>query len=506
MTAYETQDSNATGLSLAKEVSLGVLSGGAVWIPREPNTYKSFGGSYKLIARQPINASRQSNKGVITDSDADGAWQEDTTYTNLQEIIEGVMFAAMRRKAELSVAIVDATSHAYQPASGGGAYTAGDLLYAKGFAAAANNGLKLVSGSPGAASIPSATGGLVTAAGNTGIISRVGFQFAADDLTATNNGGFLTLGATIKDLTTLGLIPGEWVFLGGDAGGAGFATDELFGYGRVGSISATQLVLDKFSGVSATDAGAGKSIQLFFGRLIKNESDPSLIVRTSYCAERTLGFEATDSAAQQAEYLYGSVINTLVETLNGADKATHDITLLSTQYKTTTSAEGLLPGTRPVLVSSGAFNTSTDLPTIRMTIAGQSAPLFARLTDMSLTINNNAKANKALGTLGAFSISTGLFEVSATLGAYFATVDAVAAIRNNNSVTLDAVLARDNTAIIWDLPLITLGDGAIKVAPNEPITLSLSVDAARASLLNPLTDYTLMIGFMDYVPNLGMNT
>lgn len=503
MTQRFSQESNSTGLSIALETTLGTVDGSAIWITREPNTYGDFGGSLKLVARQPINASRQSRKGVTTDLDASGKWQEDLTYANTQTIIEGIMFAAFRTKHELKTSAVVNSTHAYTVASGGAAFVAGAMLFAKGFGKTANNGLKKVTSGASTSIVVTDTG--VQDETIVGTISQVGFEAAAADITfATADQSY---NSTTLDFTTLGIVPGEWIHVGDDAAGNQFATAAVNGYKRVRSIAVHKLVIDKtISTMGADDAGTGKTVRIFYGRYIKNESDPSLILRKTYQLERQLNKADTSDANQQAEYVVGSVLDNTVFTFNSADKITYEITTVSTQYETRDGSVGPKAGSRPALNSGSAFNTSVDIVHTGVHIAGQADPLYIYLTDCSLTIANNTKPNKALGVLGAFDLSAGEYEVSATANAYFADVAAQTAIIDNADVTMEIICARDNSGIIFDLPLVSLGDGRLKVASNEPITLPLSIDAASNSSLNAGSDYTLGIGYFDYLPEMAMGS
>lgn len=499
MTEQFTQQGNSAGLAVAREVSLGVLPGGmAEWSPRSPNSYKDFGASYKSKARNPINASRQSNKAVTVDRDAAGGWQEDLTYEGFSYMAEALLCANYHTKGDIFVNNITAAD-GYKPVAGGAYFHAGDIIVGVNFANAGNNGRKVLAANGAANAV--AAPGTVDEANSVGYITKVGHIFAAGDISfAANGAGLYALESVAGALAALGVIPGETIFIGDDNVGNAFDSG-VGGFCRVAQVSADgkQMVLDKVQHVG-TDAGAAKAITIYVGRVLHNESDPNLIRKISYACERTLGKADDEDAFQQAEYIHGALIDQFDMPLNTADKITTDYTMTGTKYSTVTSEVGPLPGTRLVDEGGEAFTTSNDMVFQSMNIVGDPNALYAYLTDVSMTIKNNVSPNKALGILGAFDLSLGDFAVSISCNAYFANISAQEAIAQNDNVTFGFGLVRSGKGIVVDLPLVGLGDGKPKVASNNPITVALTMDGARASLLSPLTDYTLMIVFFDYLP------
>lgn len=505
-------DSNLTGgLRIAAEETLGVLPATPVWKPYEPNSYNGFGGNISLMARNPINPSRQRKKGVVTDLDASGGWNHDFLQDSLQDIMEGVFFASFRRKAEFGgaseITAIDGTSEQYEAASGLGVFLEGALVLASGNTVAANNGLKRVTATSGTAITVAENLTAEASPAATSKLVEVGFQFASGDAVMDVTGTLPRITTTTKDCTDFGLVPGEWIFVGGDSAATKFATAACNGFMRVRSVAAGYIELDKSQAVLVGDAGTSKTVRIFFGRVLKNETGGD-IVRRSFQQERQLGVPDTSNPSSfQAEYLVGCVPNTLTINIAEAGKVTVDVTFMGLDHEQVTATTGLKSGTRPTLVEEEAFNTSTDFSRIKMALTSSSntlpSSLFAYLTALTFSINNNLSMNKAVGTLGAFDISAGTFEVGGSVSAYFADISAVAAVRNNSDVTIDAHLVKGNAGISIDIPLIALSDGRPDVVIDQPVKLPLTMAAATGASVSADMDHTASMVFFDYLPDLA---
>ena len=503
-------DSNITGLSYAEEATLGVLPGTPDWNILEPNSYNDFGGQITTLARNPINASRQRKKGVVTDLDASGGFNTDLTQTNLQDVLQGFFFADLRRKGEEIVTAVDLDTvnpDEYEVADTTG-FLVGSLVKGSNFSDSANNAVNEVTAVVGATSVEVADGQLVVDASPaaTAQITVVGHVGAAGDIDVDVTGSLPAFTSTILDFTTLGLVEGEWLFVGSDIAAEAFSNAENNGFKRIRSIAANRLGFDKSAETMVTEASTTETIHLYFGRVLKNESQSSLIKRRTYQLERQLGANDDAAPAQiQSEYLVGSVANEVTLNVAQADKVTVDLSFVSTDNEQRTGATGIKSGNRPALVEADAFNTSSDFSRLKLSqvVDGNAAPdpLFAFVTDLTISINNNVTPNKAISTLGAFDVTAGTFTVGGSVTAYFSNVTAVQAVRNNADVTLDFSMVKDNAGVVFDLPLLALGDGRANVEQDQAVTLPLTLDAATAASVDTALDYTLMAVFFDYLPN-----
>lgn len=500
-------DSNVTGLRYAWEECLKQLPASPVWHALEPNSYSDFGGNITTVARNPINPSRQRKKGTVTDLEASGGFNQDLTQNNTTDLLQGFFFAAAREKAttagindETPVAItgVTAVDDTYAAAAGLDVFKVGDIVMASGFSVAANNGIKTVTAVT-AGTVAVGTALTDEAAPPAGAkLSVIGHAGVAADLSITMNGLLVRLvSAGATDFTDLGLILGEWVFIGGDGGSAHFANN--YGFARISAIDAGYLEFDKVSWTPQAEAGAGLTVPVFFGTVIRNESDPGLIKRGTIQLERTLG---QDADGTMSEYLVGAVPNELTLNAAQADKVTIDLGFVACDSEQRTGLQGLKPGARPALLSTDAFNTSSDFSRIKLAsvsaVDAAPVPLFAFATDMSLTINNNVSPNKALGVLGAFDTTAGTFEVGGEITAYFASVAAVQAVRNNADITMDIIMVKNNAGLLFDVPLLALGNGRINIEQDQPVTVPLETNAAESKF-----GHTLLFQSFPYLPTLA---
>lgn len=495
-------DSNFTELRYAEEECLKQLPSNPTWYALEPNSYQDFGGQITTTAREPISASRQRKKGSVTDLEASGGFNQDLTPSNCFHLLQGFMFADVREKATTAptnganvvIKGVTAANKTIAAASGLAAFKAGAIIKLSGFSNAANNGVFTVASSTAGTIVT--TEALVdeTPTANAKV-EQVGHKFNAVVNIATN-GKLVRLNGT--GMNNLGLIPGEWIYIGGDVANTRFTNNT--GFARVSKIEADYLEFDKTSFTPKAEAGTGKTIQIYFGSVLKNESDPALIKRRSYQLERYLG---NDAQGKMSEYLVGAVANELTINVSNADKVNIDMSFVAMDNEQRTGEQGLKAGTRPVPISEAAFNTSSDFSRIKLAqVTNDAAPeaLFAFATELSLTINNNVTASKAIGVLGGMDTSAGMFEVGGNMTAYFADIKAVQAVRNNADITLDIVMINKDGSLLFDIPLLTLGDGRLNVEKDRAIMLPLKTQAVESSY-----GHTLLIQQFKHLPSIAKN-
>lgn len=493
-------DSNVTGLHIAEEV-LGqpkVLPGTPVWYPIEPNSYSDFGAQTKTVKRETINASRQKRKGAVVGLEVPAGFSLDFTSKVPYFLMKGFMFADWREKANLTVTAVTGT--AYTVASGGAAFLTGDLVFAENFGVTANNGLKVLAANATATSVTTPGVAAEASPPATATITRVGREGASADYTITIVDGRPQLNTVAGNFSTLGLIPGEWIWVGGDATANQFAEPEANGWYRVYSVANLAISFDRWPGDTSNNpvaaAGTGKTIRIFTGHAIKNEADTALQKFRTYQIERSLG-------GNRFQYELGCGANSLKLMVKTQDKVTMDLGYVALNEDLATTVAKA--GTRKTLPNEVVYNAETSFSRIRMIGGDGKTPVTGIMTDLSLSIDNGIEPLTGItNNLGGVDLKCGDFSVSGTVEAYLSTLEAVAAVKANPDCSIDFGMVENvgTNAIGWlfDIPLLMLGDGRVKVEKDKPITLPVSIDAAGHSRLN----HTLLVMHYPFLPQLAL--
>jgi hypothetical protein len=504
---------NNTATAVAKEESRGVLPVSPVWKSLEPNDLTDVGAELTTVPRSPISKNRQRRKGVITDLDSSFGYACDMTLDLLVDFIEGFLYATSTNN-DLTFVAAPATASGYTIPAATAAQAAklqftaagpSSLVYGKGYANAANNGLKILTADTGLAGV------LITVAGNVAEtpptnaeVSIAGIRAEAGDLAITVSAGVGTLtsgnGASVTPInfTTLGLTVGQSIHVGGllaaNRFGAtvGAGSNDSFGRARIRTIAAGALSLDKLDptlltsdGTDTGSAGAEVSVDLLFGRFIRNVpvDDAAYLEQYFQFELEVPNLYETDPPTPVAEpngYIYaiGNLSNELVWELPLTDKSTATVGFIGTDTENpvdgasrkTNAATPIAP------LFTGAFSTSTDIARLRLADVDDTG-LSTDFKDLTATLNNNVGPEKVLGVLGARFLNNGNFEVDVDATVLFTDPEVPARIRDNTTVTLDWLVKNDDGAIFTDIPSLSMGSDGYEFPVNESVRLALTCTA-----------------------------
>jgi len=271
------------------------------------------------------------------------------------------------------------------------------------------------------------------------------------------------------DFTTLGLTVGQVIHIGGLTASEQFSAGA--GYGRITTIAAGSLTLDKLDSTLLADTGAAETVDILFGRFIRNVAvDHADYLETSYQFEGTYPNLGTGGVTEY-EYPKGNYCNQVTFNLPLADKATASFAFVGTdtEVPTTTRKSGAATARTPV--KDEALNTSADVARLRITQVDETG-LTTDFKSMSLTLLNNVAGEKVIAQLGAKYMNAGNFEVTADGQILFTDSAVVTAIRNNTTLTMDFIVKNSDGAVAVDIPSFTLGGGGKDFPVNESVLLN----------------------------------
>lgn len=499
--AGEQQSGNLTGLYEAEEATPGVLPANPVWQEREPNSYSDFGGAFEMTRRRPIRADRQNVKGDVSDNNPTSGYTEDLTPLNMRDKIQGFLFADAREKpstnpingTRAAITRVDAATKQYRAAAGMDRFKVGHIVLPVGFYSPANNVVTVVTAV--AAGVLTVSGAVAddAAPAATAMLEAVGFRYAqgAAALTLPVGRALLTVPAGVL---THGLTPGEWIAV------VGFTKGPF--YGRVSNFSDTTIEFDKTTGAPEADDGANDTISLYFGTVVRNEDDPTLIRSRSYTHERqyVMGDGSISSVGVQ-----GAECNQLTITVPtpGADaKVTCDITHIarSSFERDVGEPKATATGTVVAALNEPCFKPGLDVYRHKLAVIDETTlnptALVAYSSEASVVINNNLAGNKAIETFGNAGVNVGDFDVSGSITAYWTSIQATRKVRQGVDCTWDLLLTKANKAVIFDIASLGLGNARDTVEPNTPIRVPIDTGAGKGKF-----GYTLLTTFLRYVPD-----
>jgi hypothetical protein len=317
-------------------------------------------------------------------------------------------------------------------------------------------------------------------------LRAVGFVGASGDITATATG----LGSTTLNFTTLGLVVGEWHWIGGTAAGNKFATAPR-GWARLSVIAANALTYDILPTGWGVDAGAGKTIQVFFGDFLPNGTTSPFF--DSYSFER----QQRDLAAINYEYFTGDFPNNMTISLAGGKEIDASIDWLGmsgTAMSTTRFA-----GSTDVVAST--YGTLTASANVGDLIEGTVSLLTGAncMSGASIKIANNVSRDVVVGPLGSAAIIFGAFTVNGNIDTYLGDATILAKGPNDTLSAFSTMIgysSGNREAYRVDVPAIRLTPDSDISGANQARKVSGPFEAEPHATLG----YTISLGRFAYLP------
>lgn len=484
---------NNEALSYVIETALGV-PGTTGWKTVQPNTIGEFGAEIGKVARNPIDKDRQRKKGATVDLDSTVNYEADLTYDLTNDFLDGFMFSAWKGlNAGAFFRPTAVTATGYTVASGG-ALTDRTLFVARGFTNAVNNGLKMSLSSTGTEIKPS--GAIAEAAipdSQNATVEIAGFRGATGDIQINASGHIIS---TVANFTTMGLTVGQVIWVGGDASLNKFAIAGNRGFVRIRTIAATVLTIDKRGQAFATDAGAGKEIDLFFGRFIRNVAvDHADFLERSYSFELAHKNLQVPGPGDEYHYARGNYANEFSFTLPLTDKATSGVGFIGTDTPNPTTVRDTGASAPRTPQGTVLYNTSADIMRLRLQETDETV-ITSDFKSATATLANNVSPEKVLGLLGARYMNIGNFEVNIDISSLLVDSRVISAIRANRTLSMDFSVRNEDGTLLMDIPSLMLEGGSLNFPENE----SVLIDTVAMAFQDVSLGYTCSFSQFPYTP------
>jgi hypothetical protein len=489
------QSTNRVKLSRVREATFGVT-------PTSP-AFKTVRQTSSGLAAKPttkisaeIRADRQETDLILIGQQADGPIGGQLAFLvaddDLEEALQGTWSnnpSIVNTGTGTPISALSATT-ATVTTPLGSQFIAGALVFTGGFAASANNGLLAVVSSSTATTIvfPASTFTVDASPASGAFLRQVGFAGASGDLVAVTSGGN-GLTSTTLDFTTLGISVGEWVKVGdGDhAGNSLTITPACNGFCRVSGVAAHKLSFDRVPVGWAADAGTGITLRVFTGDFLINGS-----TKLSNTIER----QYLDHSPVSYEYLTGMTVNMFSLATQPEDIVTYTTTYLGKNGSIVTArASGATDTAAP---TSNILNSSTNIGRLGFDGSNITGPNF--VLKATIDINNNLRAQKAVGALGAVGIGNGSFTVTGSLETYFGDKSVYDKVINNTLTSFDMRVGRQDgnrESMVFDLPSIKLSAGAPSVSGKNA---DVNIPGTYTAFMHATLLYTMSVSRYFYLP------
>lgn len=475
--------SNRAKIGVSRETAIGTTNASPV-IHNFRLLSATLSGKPKTKVSGEIVSTRMVADLILVGKDQDGAVGHELSYhknyTAQSLLIESAFWSAWNKTPECDNAAVPtacgtiAAATDY-PVTTGQAFVVNMLVSATGFTTPANN--KILAALAATSTTTIKTSGLtLEAATANSRLKCIGFQGASADVLAAITPTRLTSTTTV--LNSFGLVPGQWVLIGTNQVRSAAVANDAFSFqsvpannnwSRVLSVAATALVFDIAPSGFAVDAGATKTIRVFFGDYVRNGTSP---------LSQTVEQQHPDLAAPAYVYYTGMFADTMSVKMAAQDliKCEFGLKGLNTLITTTRVAT-------PTDVSPPANdvqNTSSNIGRIAENGSAITGSPGNYVLSIDWMLDNKLRLLPAIGQIGYIAGNPGQSLVTGSAKFYFADTSIFTKALANTATSLDySTQDAAGNAYTIDLPKVKLATATQDVGTLDA---DLTVDTTFQSL------------------------
>jgi hypothetical protein len=484
-------------MSDANRVSLRRNGPEAVWNTVNSNPafkeirFKSAALAYapKTVVSEEIRSDRQITDLPLVGFEASGNTTHEFSFDAFHEELQDALFNNWTANPEFvnvssDTPITDIGTATITVASGGAVMKTGMLVRYSGSSVPANNKVVKMSADGTGTSLTVAaatfTAEAVVPAGAR--LKVVGFQGVAGDIdfTAAPN----TITSTTLNFTTLGILPGMWLKIGGTAAIDQCTVAVNNDWVRVLTVAANVITLDIVPTGWATSVETTSTVKIWMGdRLINGVLARSCTMEMAYNDQTVVLYEVysgmmIDSFKWSAEAQAIPQLEIGWMGGNATDSTTR------TSGATTVAAE-----------TNSVMNTSSNIGNIREGGALLAGPNF--VNSIAFTVNNNLRMRTAIGYQAAVSIGAGRSNITLEFNTYFGDKTILDKIRNNTNTSYEMRVTDPlgGKAYVVDFPSVKYQSGSPETTGiDSDVMLQMTGQAIMHSVLG----YTMYVGRFSY--------
>ena len=352
-------------------------------------------------------------------------------------------------------------------------------------------------------------------------VVAIGFRFASADVKMTVENGKPVLTATAGTFASLGLRRGEQIIVGGETAATRYATD-VNGFAKVERVDGKKLYLEEPTFVAAADAGASKTIEIYFGSYLTNGSTKRTFTLEQYLGEGVISHSAaTRTYGPMSQLLTGLTPNELSLSYEPRSFITAEFNLMGLfgDFVNAASPSKLCKDQAGVKVVPfygwSGYSTQAGIYRIKLSVLPQAltaagitsgddlaaySNLFGFVDKVNMTISNNVTGRSALGVTSYISQNARAFQVSGSLTALFRDTHVLRAILKNFTCNLNIIsLAKDTRhCVVYDLPTLTVS-GKIVAEKDEDIVVDLEIKGHDEGHVVGITAMTHSPSYLDNI-------
>lgn len=249
-------------------------------------------------------------------------------------------------------------------------------------------------------------------------------------------------------------------------------------------------------GAEGTDTGAGKTIEVYFSKHVRNVpighddyKKPSWAFEVAY---PNLG----ENGETEHEYILGNMIDECVFNFPTTAKSTINLTFVGTRSLNPTTTRKAGPADALEPSTDDGVSTSVDLQRLIVDDVDD-VGIGTDFMSLKITQKNNISPRKQLGKLGARDLNQGKHTVMAEADVYFTTDQLISAVKDRRDARLDILSRNADFGALYDLQALTLDSADKKLERDKSVQITSKMAGHQYTTS---TDALTVFGFLPALP------